>query len=65
MASTAIFAIPAFGPVSPIPLLPVVLVAVLLSLAAVRRNPLLGLAAIGVGVFSGFVGPVISLVRAF
>ena len=64
-AFAVIFASFTFGRVSPLSLLPAVLVAVVLALGAARRSPLLGLAGICVGVLYVLVGLVVSLARAF
>ncbi len=64
-AFAVIFSVFAFGRVSPLSLLPAVLVAVVLALGAARRSPLLSLAAICAGVLYALVGVAVSLARAF
>ena len=64
-AFAVIFASFTFGRVSPLSLLPVVALAVLLAFGAVRRDPLLRLAALCAGALYVLVGLAVSLARAF
>ena len=64
-AFAVVFAVFALGGVSPLALSPAVLAALTLSLAAVRRDPLLRLVAICAGSLYALAGLAVSLAKAF